>query len=191
MAILVEGCKNCGKTYLIESSGLESYKFPFIRYFDTFLSKHPGDTGGGSSETYHFSTGHDVTILTMIKQNLVSADLLIDRSFLSNVVLGEMQERISEKEGFAYLSWLASQDLLNAAPMIYIDKHDESQGRDFKKDDWEDMSYITQKDLYEKYFDYLKRFFGYEPVRIMNNFDEDSVNDFKFSVADILKNKKQ
>lgn len=186
MLYLIEGPKNCGKSYLLENSRYGSFKFPFISYFKKFIAKDDKDTGSQSKEAYHFSTSFDVSILSMEKSGIIVGTVLVDRGFLSNVVLGELQGRITHQQGLDYIDWLASENLLDVAPTIYIDKKDSGAGRTTNKDDWEFLGYDAQKAKYEEYFKYLKDRYNYTPVRFTNDFNgEETVKKFDSMVFEM------
>lgn len=173
MVIAIEGSKNVGKSYLIGKSGDDSYKFPFQEYFKEFIAKDDKDTGNGSKEAFHFTTSFDVTLLSMIKANIIRpiSTVLIDRSYLSNLVLGEIQGRITHEEGLKYIDWLAKKEILDVMPILYIDKKHKEDGRAVEKDKWEFLGYEQQKEVYEKYFKYLKDKYKIEPYRFINDFN--------------------
>jgi hypothetical protein len=181
MIILCEGAKNTGKTYLIENSEFRSYKFPFISYYKGMMAEIETDTGKNSAETFHFTASFDVTLLSMAQQGnlLCNNTILIDRSFMSNIVLGELQGRISHEYGKKYIDWLFENGHLDdQTKMIYVDKNLPDSGRTTHKDDWEFLGYEEQKETFEKYFDYLKIKHNWEPTRFINNMDEKSMENF-------------
>lgn len=181
MIILCEGAKNTGKTYLIENSVFRSYKFPFIPYYKSMIAENSDDTGKNSNETFHFTASFDVTLLSMERQGniLRESTILIDRSFMSNIVLGELQGRISREYGKKYIDWLFENDYLNGkTKMIYVDKSMPNSGRTVHKDDWEFLGYDEQKNTFEKYFEYMKQKHNWEPVRFINEMNEKSLADF-------------
>lgn len=187
MITLIEGPKNCGKTFLIKHSKFDSYKFPFIPYYKSMIALQPEDTGEGSKEAFHFTTAFDITIFSMMDSGVLGpiTPLLIDRSFLSNIVLGELQSRITHDEGRKYIDYLAEQGYLEKAHMIYIDKFSAESGRSTNKDDWEFLGYEEQKQKYDQYFDYLKEEYEWEPVRFINNMKKEDIIKFDKTVIDM------
>jgi hypothetical protein len=153
------------------------------------IAKHPEDTGAGSKEAFHFSTSFDISLLSMSKHIASISPLLVDRSFMSNVVLGEIQGRITHEEGIKYLDFLAESGYLDKAHVIYVDKHDPKAGRSDSKDDWDFLGYEEQKEKYEKYFSYLKEKYGWEPVRFTNQMIDTSSQMFDKTVLDMIMNR--
>jgi len=170
MIVLIEGPKNVGKTFMLKHSKFDTYKFPFIPYYKSMMAVKPEDTGHQSKEAFHFTTAFDVTLFSLIEAGVIGpiVPLLIDRSFLSNVVLGELQSRITHAEGLKYIDYLAEQGYLDKINMIYIDKFSAESGRSTNKDDWEFLGYEEQKAKYEQYFKYLKETYEWEPTRYIN-----------------------
>jgi hypothetical protein len=170
MIIICEGPRNVGKTSLIEKSKFDNYKFPFISYYKQMLAVSPDDTGAGSKEAFHFSTAFDVSLLSLANAHAIGqlGPLLIDRGFLSNVVLGELQSRITHQEGLKYIDFLATNGYLKSIKVIYIDKEVSSDGRTTEKDDWDFLGYEEQKLKFEQYFAYLKTKYDWEPKRFIN-----------------------
>lgn len=182
MLILIEGPKNSGKSFLIEKlkgNGFHSYKFPFIPYFKKFIAQNGEDTGKDSPSTYHFTTSFDVSLLSLNKEGLLPfAPLLVDRSFLSNIVLGILQGRTTEHEGKKYIDWLVEQGYLENIRIIYVDKENKGQGRTEKKDDWEFLEYEKQAELFQKFLDYLHKEHNIGYGKFINKFDNESVGNF-------------
>lgn len=191
MVILLSGPKNSGKTYLIEKSKSDMYKFPFVPYQKEFLAKDKNDTGKGSKETWHFTTGYDITILSLNKANLIRSifPVLVDRSFLDNIVLGVMQERITENYGYEYIDYLHAQGYLENVRILYVDKKNKEQGRTIKKDDWEFLEYEKQVELFAKYIKHLSKKYNIKTYQFVNKFDTESVESFKSMIHQIEKEK--
>jgi len=180
MVILIEGARNTGKTFLLSHSKFDSYKFPFIEYYKAMIAKKPEDTGHESKEAFHFTTAFDVSLFSMMDSGVLCpiAPLLIDRSFLSNLVLGELQSRITHQEGRDYIDFLADQGYLEKLRMVYVDKFSPESGRSTNKDDWEFLGYEEQKQKYEQYFTYLKEEYEWEPTRFINQMTKVDIDEF-------------
>jgi len=140
----------------------------------------PEDTGHESKEAFHFTTAFDVALFSMIENGIIGpmTPFMIDRSFLSNVVLGELQSRITHAEGLKYIDFLAEQGYLDKINMIYIDKFSAESGRSTNKDDWEFLGYEEQKAKYEQYFKYLKATYNWEPTRFINQMTKGDIIEF-------------
>lgn len=187
MVILIEGARNVGKTFMLKNSKFESYKFPFIPYYKSMMAEKPEDTGHESKEAFHFTTAFDVTLFSMMDAGVISplVPLLIDRSFLSNVVLGELQSRITHAEGLKYIDYLADQGYLDKLHMLYIDKFSAASGRSTNKDDWEFLGYEEQKAKYEQYFKYLEETYEWKPTRFINQMTKGDIIEFDNAIVGI------
>lgn len=178
--IIVEGAKNVGKTYLMETSGIPSYKFPFAGYFNTFLKDNTDSVGTGDKTTYHFTTSFDVTIMSMAKQGLIwGPRLLVDRGFLSNLVLGVVQKRITDEDAYAYMDFLHREGYIGSnVRVLYIKRGNSPGGRDMPKDQWEYLTYEDVHNKYLLYIEYLREKFGFEVEIFENTFDGEAVVKF-------------
>lgn len=178
---LCEGVKNCGKTYLIEKSGLDCYKFPFASYFNRFLKDNTDNVGTGDKATYHFTTSFDVSLMSMAKHGLVKDGILIDRGFLSNIVLGVCQGRITDVQGYEYIDFLYKEGYIDSNVRIIYVQRGGTGGRDVPKDQWE---YLDAEAVHNKYVDYIRYLqdeYNFSCDIFTNNFDEDSVHRFKLA----------
>lgn len=177
---ICEGCKNVGKTFLIENSGIPSYKFPFAGYFNAFLKDNTDSVGTGDKTTYHFTTSFDVTIMSMAKQGLIwGPRLLVDRGFLSNLVLGVVQKRITDEDAYAYMDFLHKEGYIGSnVRVLYIKRGNAPGGRDMPKDQWEYLTYDDVHNKYMLYIEYLREKFGFEVEIFENTFDGEAVVKF-------------
>lgn len=180
--VIVEGARNVGKTFLtglLDGSHWQYYKYPFAGYFKAMLENKSFDDSTEAREVFHFSTGFDITLLSMFGQGLLGNNPLIaDRGFLSNIVLGIQQHRISEREGDLYLEYLASQGYLCYVTVMYLTAP--TKGDDRNKDQWEFLDSDEMNRLYMRYMKLAKEL---EPslriVRFDNQFDDESAKKFK------------
>lgn len=180
--ILIEGCRNTGKSYLIENSGISSYKFPFRTYFDEFLKTVTDTVGTGDKSTYHFSTSFDITLHSMSKLGLINGPLLIDRGFLSNLVLGVVQKRITDDDAHRYMDFLAQQGFLGSNVHVIYVYRKKAEGRTEYKDQWE---YLDSEEVHLKYTEYMEYLLlkhGFVCFSLCNDFDDASLERFKLMI---------
>lgn len=178
--IIIEGPKNVGKSYLMENSGIPSYKFPFAGYFNAFLKGNTDNVGTGDKATYHFTTSFDVSVMSLAKQGFIKGPrLLIDRGFLSNLVLGVVQKRITDEDAYAYMDFLYKEGYIDSnVKIVYVKRGSMPGGRELPKDQWEYLTYDDVHNKYMQYIDYLQKEYNF-PVEIFeNNFDGESVVKF-------------
>ena len=181
---MVEGAKATGKTFLIEQAAewldAKSWKFPYVDYFNEFLKKTPDDTGSNSREAHHFARGYDITMLSMFKECPERfKGLLVDRGFLSNIVLSLMQDRSTQEEEHQYIDYLHQHGLLKNIKIIYINRDAVAPERN--KDEWEYLDYTRQDELYREYIEYMRKneYVDFGNIHmIKNTFDESGKNQF-------------
>jgi hypothetical protein len=176
---IIEGAKNVGKTFLL--SQLENktvYKFPFADYFNKFINTGDFNSSTESKTAYHFSTAYDVTLLSLNKLGLISSEVVVDRGFVSNIVLGLVQNRITPKESVDYIKYLRDNGWLEGIRIINIETVYSEAGRN--KDEWEHLDRGQQDITSKLILESLKQYdTGVEIVNFINNFDEESVIKFK------------
>lgn len=194
--IIVEGAQSVGKTTMIDhlstfgnTREFKTYKFPYVTYFREFLKKYDGDTGDSSRECHHFTTGYDVTLLSMNKV-IPMNNLVVDRGFITNIVFSIVENRSDEDEGFHYIDWLDREGLLKNVSMVYIRRKDENFTPDRNKDEWEFLhkaakGYTEQDKLYTKFIKYTESK-GVTVVTIVNEFNPPSLFRFENAVEDLV-----
>jgi hypothetical protein len=186
--LCVEGIKNVGKTYLLNrvehdfymgslilNKSWRVYKFPFSSYFNSVIGTKENKTGQNDFGTYMFSVGFDLSIFSLAKADLVKTPIILDRGFLSNLVLGEAQGRINREEGIKHLRFLQESGYLDETGIVYVESSATDELRN--KDQWEDLNRNILSNLYEEYLSICKEL-KIPVIRFVNNFDEQSTQDF-------------
>ncbi len=175
----IEGSRNVGKTYLIEKSNFPSYKFPFVSYFNEFIMKDDFEKSNSNMEAYHFSNGYDITLLSMHKLGLANTNVIYDRGFLSNIVLGIAGKRITIKDGENYIDFLHEQEYLNNIRIIQITSNISNDVRN--KDAWHVLDVNQTNDLYEHFFKYLtfKNIHKFEYLHYTNHKQNEDIVNFQ------------
>lgn len=178
---IVEGVRNVGKTHLLASLAYthwKAYKYPFASYFKANIERSSFQEDTRSASAFHFSTGFDVTLLSMHKESLLQGPVVADRGFLSNIVLGVQQGRVTDEDATTYLRYLAAEGYLANVSVLYITADEKADERG--KDDWEYLQAGAMHGLYMKYMKAAKEL---EPalkiVRFHNTFDYVAVDKFK------------
>ena len=173
--LLVEGARNCGKTYLIDKiSSLNKYKFPFAKYYNEAYSKSMEDNS--NSELFYFTAGYDVTLFDMHKQGLIENNLLLDRGFLSNIVLGIQSKRITKEQGINHLNYILN-NYGDSFKIVYITAPERADERN--KDAWE---IYKQKETIELYDEFLKLIPEQHIYIFQNTFEENA----RYSFFDLI-----
>lgn len=178
---IIEGPKNVGKTYLLQQSGFRTYKFPFISYFEKFLKTDNNNTGANDKTTYHFTTSYDITLLSMFQAGLLdkAQPSVIDRGFISNLVLGVLQGRITDEDAYKFMDFLNEQGYLKNLVIVYVDKDDKQSGRKVDKDQWEYLGYEAQDAKFREYLSYYNDLTHTDFIEFKNDFTPEAVTQFK------------
>lgn len=182
--VQIEGVRNCGKTYLVDrlNLGIKTYKFPFAKYFNESFTKNDDITTkvemNSKKELYYLTLGYDITVLDLMKQGIITQDLIVDRGILSNIVYGVQSGRISFDEGQEAWNWLCK-EYGEFFEIIYI--HTDFRKDERNKDMWGDI-YEREKsaDLYQHFIR------GTNTPQFQNKFDNESIIRFNDCIAEIL-----
>ena len=151
---IIEGSRNVGKTYLIAKSNIKSYKFPFVDYFNHFLLNDDFKESNKNLNAYHFSNAFDITLLDMHSKLLANTNILYDRGFLSNIVLGILGERITIDDGKKYIDYLIDKNYISEdIRIIQVTSNFVEDTRN--KDNWEVLNFTKSEWLYDKFSQYL------------------------------------
>jgi hypothetical protein len=175
---IIEGAKNVGKTFLLSQvKGKQIYKFPFADYFNEFMKGEDFNKSTADVSAYHFSTAFDVSLLSMNKLGLLTEDnVIIDRGFLSNIVLGILQERITWDTARDYIIYLSNRGWLKDVQILYVQTE---VSNDRNKDAWEHLSSDMQRRMYDACFNILAEVAPEVEIKIFNNnFDSESIDNF-------------
>ena len=178
--IIVEGARNVGKTYLIDKiSSLNKYKFPFAKYYNDAYSKTIDDNS--NSELFYFTAGFDITLFDMHKNGLIQNNLMLDRGFLSNIVLGIQSKRITYEQGVKHLNYILN-NYPNSFEIVYIIAPEKIDDRN--KDAWEIYKQKETLELYDKFLKLIPT----QYIHIQkNNFDEKDKYNFFDLIMKIYK----
>lgn len=181
---MCEGIRNTGKTYLVDNLnvGVKTYKFPFAKYFKESFAKGCPDNmlkeWNSQRELYFLTLGYDITILDLMKQGIITEDLIVDRGILSNIVYGIQSGRIEQHDAKLAWDWLCK-EYGEFFEVVYI--HTEFKKDERNKDMWGDI-YEQQKssDLYQQFI------MNTTILSFQNKFDAHSVIRFNNCISRIL-----
>lgn len=193
MVIIIEGSQGVGKTFLINSlsNKFPVYKFPYTRYFRDFLKRFPDDTGHGSREAHHHTTGYDITMLSLNKNNLLPPNLVVDRGFITNIVFSIMEGRSTVEEGMQYIDWLDAEGYLTDLHIVWMRRAPGAIMPARNKDEWEflhqEAGYAEQDALYAKFTDYTAhRKNGAIVHEVNNNFTDADIAQFSRLMDNVI-----
>jgi len=181
--IQIEGARCTGKTYLLNSLnlGVQTYKFPFAKYFNESFAKYQNQhikvEMNSKKELYYLTLGYDITILDLMKQGIITQDLIVDRGILSNIVFGVQSGRITLEEGLRAWGWLC-EEYGEFFEIVYI--HTEFLKDERGKDMWDIYDRQKTTDLYQIFIQ------DTTIPSFQNKFDADSVIRFNECINNLL-----
>lgn len=174
----IEGSRTVGKSYLIEQSKIPSYKFPFVDYFNNFILNEDFKESNKNLNAYHFSNGFDITLLDMNSKMLANTDIIYDRGFLSNIVLGILGDRINIDDGKKYIDFLLNKNYLKNVRIIQVKSNKQIDDRN--KDKWEILDYEKSEWLYDIFSMYiLEQSPSFEYITYFNKKQKQDIKNFK------------
>lgn len=190
--IIIEGARNVGKTYLLEQylknfpNKYFTYKFPFFDFYKELELDQELNAG-----TY-FGYGKDLDLLTLAKSNLLPANLLLDRGFVSNAVFAMIFRKAKEEEMVKYIEIIKEHFSDISIDIVYVEA--DENGRQINnisgirdKDLSEiDALNVTNSDIYTNTYTFkynwvlglLDKCPNIHIHKITNHFDEESVKEF-------------
>jgi hypothetical protein len=185
--IQIEGSRNCGKTYLIsqlDHNIHKIYKLPFINFYNKCYTKHLSTENkmslNNNKELFYFTVGYDVTILDLLKTNIIDTNIITDRGMLSNLVFGIQSKRITINTAYDVYSWLNEQ-YKDYMEIVYIKGINNNSDESRNKDTWKIYNKNETDDLYNELIEKL----NIPILNINNNFDNQSIINFKFLIDKI------
>ena len=197
MLILIEGSRNTGKTYLMDAFFKQNTN-PRVMYYKFQLSKYVTDLGLIDQETgpgvHYFSIANVMTIFELNSTVFKDKILLFDRSIFSAYVWSIYRRRMHTDRLLEEFGKILDSDLYHDVSVIDIrrGKSVVLTGRD-KSHDYFDNFEDTKAE--SKIFDKVYRKFhtqmhnplkGNHMLRLKNNFDEESTENFVLSMNTIV-----
>lgn len=175
--IVFEGCRNTGKTFLSElvsmSLDIPRFQYDFIGVYKSFeiIDHDP-------VSQHDFSVGKETMIMQLNKENLLPANMIHDRGFLTVLSWGISQKRISKEEAINQLLYLKESGLLKRIKVIYIEGKNPSTSTRVK-DIWDETERNNlEKEAYDFIIEKLEEICldvtDFSIYRFKNNFDEHS-----------------
>ena len=175
--IVFEGCRNTGKTFLSElvsiSLDIPRFQYDFIGTFKSFkiIDHDP-------ISQHDFSVGKETMIMQLNKENLLPANMIHDRGFLTVLAWGISQKRISKEQAVSQLHYLKESGLLKRIQVIYIEGKNPSTSTRVK-DIWDETEKNNlEKEAYDfiigKLAEISYDIIDFSIYRFKNNFDDNS-----------------
>ena len=182
MNIIVEGAKRAGKSHLLGTLDINTFKIPFVEYFHGVIGKE-GERGENNRDIHWLNAGCDLAVCALSKQGLIQ-NIVIDRGPVSNVVFAVMQKRITEKEGLKHIDWLSSSGYMDSMVTVLIKAGENRPERN--KDAWEVLDPVREAEMLEKYLDRISHKSSHLIYKFTNNYDEESVINFNELIRQII-----
>lgn len=192
MIILIEGPRNTGKTFLMDSleedSGFIKYKFPYLAFVDRIAANWPTSDDEKIKKLLEqnkqdkmgaFSLGRDLALLHF--GQALNQNVIIDRCVFSSLVFGKIFNRYTENEINNVIKLLKEEKLFENVLVFYVtgENPEKRESKDWKV--FDELKY----ELQVKYFD---EFLGqFDHFQFVNKFDEESVERFKVKINEMCK----
>lgn len=190
--IIIEGARNVGKTYLLEQylknfpNKYFTYKFPFFNFYKELELDQELNAG-----TY-FGYRKDLDLLTLAKSNLLPANLLLDRGFVSNAVFAMIFRKAKEADMVKYIEIIKEHFSDVPIDIVYVEADEYSRTQNNiaevrEKDASEvDALNVTNSDIYSNTYTFkynwvlglLDKCPNIHIHKITNHFNEESVKEF-------------
>jgi hypothetical protein len=180
--ILVEGPQGVGKSflinYLLKDISIVHFKFEFSKWINLLNKQNDLSFKDG------LSLGKDLAVMKLLN-SIELPYIIIERSFLSHFVWGDLEKRISSD----YLKTLINliNDLITSKNLnIYLVLITGQNQKFFRKrgDGYDSIAnYSEQLILYRKY---IIKFLFKNIITFTNYFDKRTIEDFKLTIKGII-----
>jgi len=172
MLRIIEGARNSGKTYLLQWSRIETYKFPFPFWYGK-LKLSNNDIG-----THNFAISKEIMLHHLNRDSHIKKELFIDRGIITTLVWGVLENRISMDEAVKQLWTFANEGLFDETEIIYV--YGDNPRERAAKDVWDDTDKKREVLLYEELLTELREALPNLKIsRFENRFDMMSAVDFR------------
>ena len=159
MIHLIEGARNSGKTFLVNSLKTDlNYKFDFVHWVGKLdiVNKH--------KELHQFSLAKEIMLHDLNKKGFINT-IVSDRGMFTVLSWAVLEKRISEQECYDQLEAFTEHGLFKNTNIVYI----EGNNPDKRK----------EKEILEKFKKTYEMDFGGSVRFFENRFDDDSIKRFK------------
>jgi hypothetical protein len=175
MIILIEGPRNSGKSYLINSVSRKTFKFPFDYWFDGL--NIPND----SKEIHSFAISKEIMLHQLNREgHLGKEPITVDRGILSTWVWGILQNRVSREEVLSQIKLWIDKKLFDNTQIVVVVGSTITQDTRIK-DAWDGTDSRAEKEIYDFILEPIVKS-GIKVIQFVNNFDEESVLEFNSTI---------
>jgi thymidylate kinase len=197
MIIVIEGHRHSGKTFLIEkfleqnkNPKVHYYKFQFAKYIDE-LKMRDQEAGAG---VHYFSIANVLTILELNKTLLKDHILIFDRCIFSAYVWSIYRERMGQLRLIEEFRKILTSDLYQDSKVLYVERDSDIEITKREKDYFGNFENADrEKELFERIFSEFRPEItdcsrNNEFARMINQFNDESVDKFNSMVNDLINN---
>ena len=196
MIVFIEGPRETGKTYLLESffaknqnPNIVYYKFAFAKYIEE-LGFRDQETGPG---VHYFSIANVLTILELNKTLLKDKLLVFDRSIFSAYVWSIYRNRMDRTRLINEFEKVLQSSLYEDCVLMYMTRKEEPNLKKREKDYFGNFeNYEAERAVFEKVLAMSEKYDSDSSrknyrVLFSNHFDADSVDVFGKLLDDLAR----
>lgn len=189
MRMIIEGPRNCGKTYLCDklSRDVDTFKYKFSDFYEDLKMQDIICKPLTDPDWHYFSLGKDTMLLETLRTGAFddTHNWFIDRSFLSSVVYSVICKRIALESAELYTNYIQKKygSMFNTTPILLI--HGQNPKERGTKDAWDiyNHAYTEAMHLYTYLLNkYQIKYLGFE-----NDYTDESVKRFTELISKITK----
>ena len=173
--IIIEGARNVGKTFLLDSldDTYIKYKFSFGDYYRKF-ELNDKQKGIG------FGIGKDLQIMKLHKEGFIPRELIMDRGFISCAIYSVLEGRCSIEWAEAYFKYVID-NFYDPDTMKILYVYGRNSSKRVRKDAWLNVSREDELELYEFFNSKIPTLKSYE-----NEFNKHDKTMFSMEINTIL-----
>ena len=170
MIHLIEGARNSGKTFLVNSLDFNyKYKFDFVGWSGNL------EIVEKKSEIHNFALAKEIMLHDLNKNGFIER-VIVDRGILTVLVWGILNKRITETEAYYQLNKFIDKGLFEDTTILYVYGNN-PEGRQ-KEDFWSDDIREKEREIYESILEIYEINTG-NVTTFINDFTEASVKKFE------------
>ena len=162
MITMIEGPRNTGKTHLLKESGIKVYKFPFAKWYD-ILELDDNKTAANA-----FGMGR-LILHDLHNQGYIDT-IVTDRSILSPLAWGVIENRMTEQDSHKLLMKMINQEIITADDKVIYVTGDNPNNRN-RGDHWDLADQDLEDRMYYHIMETLDKYLG-NVIEFENKFDK-------------------
>lgn len=171
MIYLIEGARNSGKTFLVNSLETDlNYKFDFTNWVGHL------DIVNKKKEIHQFSLAKEIMLHDLNRNGFIEK-IISDRGIFTVLTWAVLEGRVTEQECYSQLKNFVEKGLLKDTNIIYVEGNNPEKRQE--KDFWSDDVKYKEKDILEKFIKVYEMDFHGSVRFFENRFDSDSIKRFK------------